>query len=199
MYIYTPQSDLAPALNLPLDSYTEKKNLQMSRETGRDPTYCHNIMKNPMTAFAEAAKGHMVNNPYYAQDAEKKHEEGKNKYQRHLESEDGLSDTKSQNSDVNYHSDGSHSRVQSRKTPVPTNLAVRKAERNKKLIENMSANTISAFFKPHRESGHTVDNASMVNCSPDSSPPRSPLKTDSAYSTYRHNKYEYDNDSDSIV
>lgn len=49
-----------PALDLPVDAYSEKKKVQMSRETGRDPTVSHHILKNPMTSFAEAKLGKMI-------------------------------------------------------------------------------------------------------------------------------------------
>lgn len=43
-----------------MDAYSEKKKVQMSRETGRDPTVSHHILKNPMTSFAEAKLGKMI-------------------------------------------------------------------------------------------------------------------------------------------
>lgn len=52
--------ELGPALPLPKDEYTEKKKIQMSRETGRDPSVSHHILKNPMTGFAEAKLGKMI-------------------------------------------------------------------------------------------------------------------------------------------
>jgi hypothetical protein len=46
----------------PVDRYeTERRDL-MSRETGKDPTVSHNIQKNPMKVFAEAALGNTVDN-----------------------------------------------------------------------------------------------------------------------------------------
>jgi hypothetical protein len=44
------------------DMYTTMRAEFMSRETGRDDTVVHNIMKNPMTEFAEAQLGNTVDN-----------------------------------------------------------------------------------------------------------------------------------------
>jgi len=52
--------ELSATLNVPKDEYTERKKVQMSRETGRDPAVSHHIMKNPMTSFAEAKLGKMI-------------------------------------------------------------------------------------------------------------------------------------------
>jgi hypothetical protein len=35
---YVLDRELGPAMGIPHDAYTEKKKVQMSRETGRDPT-----------------------------------------------------------------------------------------------------------------------------------------------------------------
>lgn len=46
----------------PVDEYEATRNAIMSRETGGDANVSHNIRKNPMKIFAEAALGNTVNN-----------------------------------------------------------------------------------------------------------------------------------------
>lgn len=46
----------------PVDRYEKERRDLMSRETGKDPLVSHNIQKNPMKVFAEAALGNTVDN-----------------------------------------------------------------------------------------------------------------------------------------
>jgi len=53
---------LPAAIPFPYDVYEADRKAFMSRETGMDPTVSHNILKNPMKIFAEAALGNTVDN-----------------------------------------------------------------------------------------------------------------------------------------